>query len=177
MAQNRYIKDYRLLETVNERGRIRTELEYIGDDYYFVRGLAAVRKDRKLVFPVCAAAWAALIGGLLPNSAGMHTLYVSLPYLFTLLALGLLTETILTALPAKEPFEHRQADRLTNQWPPAALAAGILPCVSLLGELIRLLIGLPMNAGDGLLCLCAAIAAGCAFFLFSRRKRFAVRKG
>ena len=177
MAQNRHIRDYRLVETIDERGRIRTDYEYIGNDYYYLRGAEAVIRDRRTARIVCAAAWAAFVGGLLPNSGGMRTLWVSMPYIFTAVPLGVLTETLITAVPEKEPLQHRQADRLENRFPPASLAAAALPLISLVGEGIDLLLARPLNGGDAVLSLCAAMMAVCAAFVFSRRKRFGVRKG
>lgn len=177
MAQNRYVKDYRLVETVDERGRIHTDYEYIGDSYYYLRGAETARKEKRTVLTVCLAAWLAFVGALLPNSGGMHTLWVTLPFLFTALALGILTETLLTATPNREPFERRQADKLENRYPTAALSAAVLTGISLLGEGLNLLLRRPMNGGDAVFCLCAAVVAGCAVFVFSRRGSFACRKG
>ena len=177
MAQGKYIKDYRLVETVDERGRIRTDYEYIGADYHYARGLPAVRPIRRRALGAALVGWLAFLGGLLPNSRGMHALYVSLPYIFSALPLATVTAVLLQDAPEKEPLEHRQADRLENRYPPAALAAGILPCAALAGELIRLLTGQAVNGGDGLACLGAAVTAAAGFFLFSLRRGFQVRKG
>ena len=177
MAQNRYVRDYRLVETVDERGRIRTDYEYIGDDYYYLRGPETALKARRTALAVCGVGWAALLGAMLPNSGGMRVLYVSLPLIFTVLALGLLTETLLSAASKTEPFQHRQADRLENRYPAASLAAAVLPGIALLGELVNLLRGVALNGGDGILCLCAAVTAGCGTLAFALRGRFAVRKG
>lgn len=177
MPQNRYAKDYRLVETVNERGRIRTDVEYIGGPYRYAAGLNAAMRARRLCIALCAAGWLALVGGMLPNSEGMHRWYVSLPYIFAALPLGLLTDTLLFSAPRREPFERRQADRLQNRWPPAAIAAGLLPCVSLIADGVRMLSGGAANGADAVLCLCAALCAGCAWALFSLRRRLAPRKG
>ena len=79
MAQNRYVKDYRLVETVDERGRIRTDYEYIGDAYYYAQGPERAASARKRALLLCGLGWLFCVGGMLPNSRGMHALYVSLP--------------------------------------------------------------------------------------------------
>lgn len=177
MAQNRYIKDYRLVETVDERGRIRTDYEYIAEPWYYENGPEWPRRAKKTALLLCAAGWLAFLGALLPNSRGMHTLFVSMPFVFAALPLGLLTETLISAVPKAEPFEHRQADKLTNRYPVVSLAAAALPLISLLGELINLLRGYVLNGGDILFSLCAAILSACGFAAFSLRGRFAVRRG
>ena len=177
MARNKYLKDYRLLESVDEKGRIRTDYEYIGDPWRYAGGAEAAMAGKKRAALGCLIGWAAFVGALLPNSAGMHTLFVSMPFVFTALALGLLTETVLSAMPKSEPFQHRQADKLQNRYPPAALVTALLPMISLAGELVNLLRGLSLNGGDAVFCLCAAVCAGCGLYAFSLRGRFAVRKG
>lgn len=177
MAQNRYAKDYRLVETVNERGRIRTDVEYIGAPYYYAAGLTSAMRARRMCIALCTAGWLALVGGMLPNSVGMHRWYVSMPYIFAALPLGLLTNALIFSAPRREPFEHRQADWLQNRWPPAAVAAGLLQCVSLAANVIRILAGGGANGGDAVQGVCAALCAGCAWALFSLSKRLAPRKG
>ena len=36
MTVNKYVGDYMLVEDVDEKGRIKTTAEYIGDDYYYL---------------------------------------------------------------------------------------------------------------------------------------------
>ena len=93
MAINRYVKDYRLVETFNEKGRVRTEYEYIGEDYWFTAGAASVRKAKRGVTAGCVLAWLSFIAALWPVSTAMHTIYTAFPFAFSALPLGLLTKT------------------------------------------------------------------------------------
>ena len=172
MARNRYMKDYRLIEQVDERGRIHTDYEYIGKDYRYAAGLETVRREKRAVTVLCALGWLAYLGGLVPNSGAMHAVYAALPYLFAALPLGFLTDVILTAMPDREPLRHSQADKLEKRYPAASMWTAILAAASLAGGLARL----ALRGGgweDIPFFLCAALLAGVGFFAFSRRGRFA----
>lgn len=175
MARKKYIRDYRLVETIDERGRIRSDYEYIGSDYFYVLGAASVRKDKKAVLTAVVVGWLAFIGALIPSASGMRALYVALPFLFAAVPLGIVTDTLLSSAPAEEPLRHQQADMLENRYPPAALCAAILPAAALVGQIVRLLLGAG-NGGDLIFCLCAAVLAVCGGFAFSRRGRFLCRE-
>ena len=44
MSRNRYVGDYRLVESIDGRGRIRTDYEYIGANYAYAGGAKDVRR-------------------------------------------------------------------------------------------------------------------------------------
>lgn len=177
MARKKYIRDYRLVETVDERGRIRSDYEYIGEKYYYALGPETARREKGRVLAAVIAGWLAFAGALIPNAAGMRVVYVALPFVFSALPLGILTGTVLTALPAAEPLRHQQADMLENRYPPAALWAAVLPAVSLLGQAARLILGGGLNGGDLVFVLGAALLTASGAYAFSRRDRFACRAG
>ena len=175
MARKKYIRDYRLVETVDERGRIRSDYEYIGGSYGYVLGWDAVRREKRNVLIALAAGWLAFAGGLIPNAAGLRAVYAALPYLLAAVPLGILTDTLLTAaLP--EPLRHQQADMLDNRYPPAALWAAILPAASLIGQGVRLIRCGTFSGADAAALLCTAGLGVCGAFAFSRRGRFACRE-
>ena len=174
VARNRYVGDYRLVEDVSERGRIKTEYEYIGSPYAYTDEKAAARA-KKNASAACALGWIAYIGAMLPVSAAMRTFYVSLPFIFSAVPLALLADTLLGVLRAKPPLEHRHADRLENRYPASAFFLLLLPLVSLIGEGIQLLTGAAMSAGDGVFALCAAALALCGAAAFRQRDRLKCR--
>lgn len=176
MAKGKYVKDYRIVESLNSRGRIRLETEYIGEPYVFAEGLKTAKKSRTLSLALCLIGWLSFIGALIPNSAGMRTLYVSLPFAFSALALGLLTSLLLGSLRLEEPLEHRLADRCDNRFPAQALALTVLPGVSLLGEGILWLSGGPMLPGDAVFAPCAAVLFACGLGCFLQRGKLRTRK-
>lgn len=177
MARNKYIRDYRLVEHVSERGRIRTDYEYIGAYYRFVQTPATVRREKRILLALCAVGWIAFVCALLPNSLAMRTIYVSLPFAFGALPMGILTDIGISAFAAKEPLEHRQADKLSNRYPPAALAVAVLAAAAIAGETINLLRGQALCVGDICFSLCAGVLLACGIIVFSRRGNFATCKG
>lgn len=176
MARNRYMKDYRLIEQVDERGRIHTDYEYIGERYRYVRDGRTVDRARMEARVLCAAGWLLFVGGLLPNSAAMRTIYISLPYIFAAIPLALLTETVFSAPAGDAVMERRKADRLLNRYPPAALALAVLAGVSLIGVLICLVRSVPLGGEDAAFSLCAAAVCAAGVRLFIKRRSFDTRR-
>ena len=177
MAKGKYIKDYRIVESINSRGGVRVETEYIGAPYYFLLGSETAGKSRRLSLLLCLAGWCAFIGALIPNSAGMRTMYVSLPFAFSALPLGLMSSLLLGSLRLKEPMEHRLADRFENRFPAQALAMTALPGAALSGEGIRWATGGSMLPGDAVFAPCAAALCLCGALCFGQRGRLRTRKG
>ena len=177
MARNKYIRNYRLLESVDERGRLRVDYEYIGAYYRFAAGTAAAKKAGRQSLALCALGWAAFLTALLPQSTAMRTIYVSLPFAFSALPLGMLTALALSARKAAEPMEHPLADQLTNAYPPRALFTAVLPAAALLGLGIRLLMAPgELLPGDGIFALGALGLTVCGSMAFVRRRALAAEK-
>ena len=176
MARGKYVKDYRIVESINSRGGIHLETEYIGEPYVFTKGRETAKKSRNASAALCLLGWLAFIGAMLPNSAGMRTLYVSLPFAFSALPLGLLSSLLLNALRLREPMEHRLADRFENRFPAQTLAMAALPGVSLIGEGILWLSGAVMLPGDAVFTPCAAVLCACGLGCFLQRGKLHTRK-
>lgn len=174
MARNRYAKDYRLVETIDERGRIRTDYEYIGAPYRFEGGEAAVARDKKRAVALCPLLWLLFLASMLPNSNAMRSMYVALPFVFAALPLGFLTDIVLSVCLARGSLEHRHADKINNRLPPSALAAAVLSAAAVLAQLVRMLKGGEINRGDWLFLIGAAALAAACFYAFSFRKKLAV---
>ena len=165
MAAKKYTRDYRLSDSLDGRGRIRTETEYIGAYYRFAAGSAAAQAAiRRMLFLAGLGALFFLVS-LLPRSTASLTLYVMLPFLFTALPLTLLLTALFRLRSLGERLDHRAADQANDRVPGCCLWLMILPGLSLLGEGIALTLGrggfLP---GDGLflagalgLCLCGVL--------------------
>lgn len=176
MAKGKYIKDYRIVESLNGRGGIRVETEYIGAPYVFVEGLEKAKRIRNLALLLCLAGWIAFVGALIPNSAGMRKLYISLPFAFAALPLGMMSSMLLGALGMKEPMEHRLADRFENRFPALGLGMTVLPAVSLIGEGILWLSGGELLPGDAIFAPCAALLFACGLACFAQRGKLRTRK-
>lgn len=176
MARNKYIRDYRLLEYLDEKGRIKTDYEYIGDYYRFSQPKAA-KKANRLVLAALAAAWAAFIMAIVPRSAAARTFYVILPFLFTAIPLWMGSELMLGVLRLPESFEHRVADRLDSRPRAVAWFMAALPAAALAGELVSFLAGGSVfSAGDISFSVGAAVLCAAGVFTGLMSGRFRTEK-
>lgn len=162
MSRNRYVADYRIVESIDSRGRIRSDYEYIGAPYVYARGMGAAKAARVRVAACCALGWAAWIGALLPLSSAMRRLYVALPFALVAVPLALTTGIAASLFSEREPFEHRHADRLENRAPACTFFAGLLGAVALVGEGVNVLLGAQLLPGDGIFAAGAAALLVCA---------------
>lgn len=169
MARKKYARDYRLNESLDERGRIRTEAEYIGVYYRYVSGAETARGALKTLLGFTVLAWALFLCSLLPHSTASLTMYVMLPYLFTALPLGMMTAALLQLHAAGERLDHRTADLAGERVPACSLWMLLLPGLSLLGEGIAQSFGRgPFLPGDAVFLLCAIGTGVCGWLC--RRK-------
>ena len=106
-------------------------------------------------------------------SAAAKTFYVSYPFIFSALPLGLATALLGEIRFRRGPLEHRHADRLESRLPACCFFLSALPAAALIGNGISLLRGVPLMAGDLIFALCAALLVFCGVFL--RRQRAALR--
>ena len=67
MVTRKYIRDYKLSESVTARGGIRTEAVYVGK-YYAFEDAALAERAARLLLPGCCLAWLLFVGALLPRS-------------------------------------------------------------------------------------------------------------
>lgn len=176
MAGKKYTNDYRLTERVDDRGRVRRETEYVGPRYRAVLGPDDFRRQRRLALFVCAAGFAAFAAALVPRSAASHRAYIALPFVFSVLPLGIAGETLLSVPRDGGALERRQADRLANRYPAAALFVVLLCAAALIGEGAYALSGGALSAGDAVFSLFAALYGACGVFLFRKRRSFDTRK-
>ena len=93
MSRNRYVGDYRIVESIDARGRVKSDYEYIGAPYVYAGDATAVKAARSRVALCCAVGWAAWLSALIPISAAMRALYVALPFAFAAIPLALTAGT------------------------------------------------------------------------------------
>ena len=99
MSRNRYVGDYHLADSLDERGKIRTDVEYVGDRYSFTEGPETVRRAKRKALILCAAGWLLYIGAMILPSAAMRALWTAVPFAFTGVPLALLTGTAAEIFP------------------------------------------------------------------------------
>ena len=164
VSRNRYVGDYHLADSLDDRGKIRTEVEYVGGRYSFVKDAETVRKTKILVLVLCAAGWLLYVAAMIPVSVAMRTIYTAIPFALIAVPLALLTGTILEVFPQKERFIHRYADRMENRYPASAAFIVILSGIALAGQGVSLIRGLELTGGDILAAVCAAALLAVGIF-------------
>ncbi|MBR3272653.1 MAG: hypothetical protein IKF98_01925 [Clostridia bacterium] len=176
MSRNRYVGDYRIVESIDGRGRVKTDYEYIGAPYVYAGDAASVKAARTRVALGCAVGWAAWVAALIPVSAAMRALYIALPFAFAAVPLALWAGTAISLFRTREPFEHRHADRLENRAPACTFFVALLGVVALIGEAVNVLRGAEWMSGDAMFALCAAILTVSAIVCHRQWKRLKCRK-
>ena len=177
MSRNRYVSDYRIVESIDGRGRVRTDFEYIGAPWYYAEGAATVRTARRIVTACCPVGWAAWLIALTPRSAATRALYTALPFVFAAVPMALNTALTLRLLRQKEPFEHRHADQLENRGPACSFLVILLSAIALIGEAVNALRGAGWLTGDGVFCACTVILAACGLASHRQWKGLKCREG
>lgn len=171
MSRNRYVGDYRIVESIDGRGRVKSDYEYIGAPYVYAGDAATVKAARRRVALCCAVGWAAWLAALIPVSAAMRALYVALPFAFAAIPLALTTGTAVSLFREKAPFERRHADRLENQAPACTFFLALLGVIALIGEGVNALRGADMLPGDAVFSVCAAVVVACGVLCHRQWKR------
>ncbi len=164
MARHPYAKDYRIIEDVDEKGRLKTSVEYKGPDYRVKAGPGCIRR----LIAVTAAGWICFVAAMIPPSAAMHTLRVSLIFVFAAIPLFLTTQTVLflKGLMKKDAqtgviVKRKEYELFTNRFPAQTFFVFLLSLFALAGEITVLIAGKGRMPGDavflaGTAGLCAA---------------------
>lgn len=177
MVSRKYVKDYKLSETVTDRGRIKTESIYVGGDYYLAASESAIGSLRRL-FSVCALlAWCGFVAALLPVSRGSHLMYVALPHALAALPLFLMSECVWYMRAGRGPYTHERADKISRELPVRAAFTAALAAASLVGLLIALIVSPEkMLPGDIVFAVSDAVVSACGILVFTRRNMLYVKK-
>ena len=164
MARGRYKADYRLVETLDERGRVRTVTEYMGKPYRFTDGVISVRKRLVKVALAVLLGWIAFVWGFVPDSVLSRSSYIALPRAFGAIPLMLITDTAFSAFTWKEPFERRQADKINEVLPASCGGLMVLSALVIITGIIRLAVSGGAGTGDVQFLLSTAVMMVCGVF-------------
>ncbi len=162
MAKKKYVRDYEISETIDEKGRVRSVPIYVGS-YFCFCDAAAAKKSGRLLAPAAALGWLAYIVALwLPSGAG-KLMYVILPFVFAAVPLWYVSSAVAELLRAGDKLKRSEAEKVAES-PSASVFGIILTAVALIAEGITA-IAAPekLNAADisfaaGAVILCAAFA-------------------
>lgn len=169
----KYVKDYRLSDSVDASGKLHSEYQYIGGSFYRTAEPSVARHESVLLAVLCGIGWVCWLLPLLFNNGAMHQFYISYPYIFAALTLWLLSMAAYTALTAPDPMTHKQSDKLTNWIPGTSLATAILSGIALVGTVVTMIVRPDLfNSFDWLFIACAAVLCGIGVTVFTLRKFF-----
>ena len=171
MTPDRYANDYKLTETVDEKGQSEFSYTYAGPVYSLRKDTG---KSRQIL--ICTiAGWICFLAALIPNSVAMRVFYISLPFVFAVLPLWFLARTgifLIRELRGNDrsfSMKRKEADLINNTFPAAAFFCIVLPGISLIGQIVSLARGRWVIPGDVIFTICAAALAGLGIFLFRHR--------
>lgn len=174
----KYVKDYRLKDSIDANGRIHSEAEYVGGSFYRCTDADTAKRKSVFLACICAFGWLAWLLPLLFNNGAMHLFYLSYPFIFCALTLFLLSMAAYTALTAPDPMKHKPSDRLNKWIPGTALTTAILAGVVLAGLALTVIfrfdvrLGHTLNAYDILFAVCAAAVCAAGITAYTQRKFF-----
>lgn len=176
MSRNRYVSDYRIVESIDSRGRIRSDYEYIGAPWIYAEGEETVRPAKRTVAASCLVGWLAWLGAMLPRSEATRHLYTSMPFIFLAIPLALNAALGWRILRQGEPFEHRHADQVNNRGPACSFFTVFLCAAALLGEVAGVLGGGALLPGDAVFCAGAVLLLACGVICHRQWKRLRCRE-
>ena len=178
MVTRRYIKDYKLSEEVTARGGIRTEAVYVGKHFAF-EDEAGARRCAGPLFWGCCAAWLLFIGALLPKSGASRLMWVIMPYAFSALPLGFMTDSAILLRRRLDAgrYIRSEHDKLSKRLPVCAFWLMLLAGASALGLGVTALASPEsVNVYDVIFGLCAAALAALGGYGFAVRERLRMRE-
>lgn len=176
MSRNRYVGDYRIVESIDGRGRVKSGYAYVGAPWAYAETAEVVRAARRNVTVCALVGWGAYVAALLPVSAATRTLFVSMPFILAAIPLAMIAALAWDLFRLKAPFEHRHADRLENRGPACSFFAILLSAIALAGEGINALRGVELLPGDAIFCGGAAALFACALVCHRQWKRLKCRE-
>lgn len=171
MVTRKYIKDYKLSESVTSRGGIRTEAVYVGK-YYRFEDTAGAMKSARLLLPGCLAAWLLFIAALLPRSGASRLMWVILPFAFSALPLGYMTDSAVHLWRRRAgKLIRSETDKISKRLPVCAFWVLVLAGVSAIALAVTA-IAAPekVNVYDLIFGPCAALIAALGGVGFARRE-------
>ena len=116
MAKKKYVRDYEISDTIDEKGRVRSVPVYVGS-YFCFCDAAAAKKSGRLLAPAAALGWLAYIMALwLPSGAG-KLMYVILPFVFAAVPLWYVSSAVVALLRAGDKLKSSEAETVAGDLP------------------------------------------------------------
>lgn len=138
MVTRRYLKDYRLEQKLDEKGRLRMEAVYTGGDYRYADGALATKRARLGLLLAHLGCWAGMLGALLvPAGIFGKTFWVTVPICVCCIPLYYEATAVYAAMREKEPFRHEKSNILSNRLTMTAIAVSALSSAAFVGTVVR----------------------------------------
>ncbi len=176
MARNRFQKDYQLIETADEKGRIRTTFRYRGPAYTFEGQPHQVAVLKKRLPVLTAVSWIFWLAGMGWVSHAMHFLPAAIAYAMCAVPMAVLVECVFSFRRMQGPLESRHADRMNNRYPAAGAFLIVCSILALSGGAVSWIRSGMLLPGDGLFLVCAAALFLTGVYAFRCRKQIRIRK-
>ena len=137
----KYKDDYEIITTADEKGREKQTLHYRGTYYAFENDEADLSRIKMRSFMLVATIVLLHIGSGYLRNQGMYQLYISIPYVFSFLALWYLAYGILRMPTKKQNYRRDEIELTLNRAKTASKTLLVLLGLIELGELIFLIFG------------------------------------
>ena len=131
MISNNSLKYYRIVKTVDDKGRTISTAVYIGGDYRLDPPVSA----RTKIMLMCLSVLSCLsyIASLCLVTQTSRIVYIVIPFVFLIVPLFLITTSAISLLLMGNILMRHKAESIAKRLPRYALIAAIFSCVTLLG--------------------------------------------
>lgn len=146
MASKKYIKDYELVETEDERGRMKQIVKYHGD--YFTLNLdegQIKQSKREFILLTFAVLLVHIAAGFVANP-GTYQFYIALPYTTAFLPLLFLIIAVFRLPREKRPYRNEEIGLSYERIKKTSLYYLIFTAVGLIGVLVYMFFFRAKNA-------------------------------
>jgi hypothetical protein len=166
MVGRRFIKDYELSSSVDENGREKRSLVYLGDYYSVSFKRGSLKSYRILSFTLLAIIIVFHLGSGFINSNGMRQFYILLPYVLAFLPLYYMAAGIIALPKATRTYRRDEMVLSFERIRSASRVLAIIFAGEVIGALIFLIFGARSTAIQrelAFLLLSIIPAATCAY--------------
>lgn len=176
MISRKYSKDYKLTHTVQENGKIKTDVKYVGTEY-IITDEENFKKNRKIFLMLAALCWIFFIFAIVPQSTSSRTFYIIVPFVSCAIPLFFLTGSIIDLFQIKSPITRMQADKINRTLPAQAFAFMLLSGAAFFGFAISCIINFKkMIAGDLIYGISSFCVLALSAVIFSLRKKICAKE-
>ena len=128
MVSRKYLKDYRVVETIDAKGRVRSDAVYTGGDFTLSPSVGA--GDKRIILCLSILSAVAFLGALIPVTHASRIIYVTLPFVFSALSMYMMIGAAVMLLRVEDVTTREKAEKTANRLPPSALVTAILSFAS-----------------------------------------------